>query len=214
MFFGGANIIMTKKELLYEFCQTGEARGCKSIAQLEQRFSRWMRRNNISLVNRGKNYFENNFYASANYTKKILEQDRDLLYAFGLNESHLVTSRPEYRDNTGEGYSFLGQLKHYGNQVHNRGQDGEYRKSGKVSLNLGGFFKVIVGIIIVVLLYKAVGDDVWSFLTSGAIFRVICFAIAAFVSYKILRSKNMGWPLPVKLVVLFVIWLVLLKYDF
>ncbi len=205
---------MNKTQLLYEFSRTPGARNCKSIADLEQRFSTWMRRNNITLVTRGKNYFDNDFYASANYTMKLLKNDRNLLYSFGLNESHLVTSRPEYRDNTKDGYSLAGQFKHYGNQIHNRGQNGEYRKSGKNPISFGGSGKVIVAIIILVLVYLLVGDTIWNIITSGAIFKLICFAIAAFVSYKILRSKDMGWPLPIKLIVLFVIWLVLIKYDF
>ena len=205
---------MNKTDLLYEFSRTPGARKCKSIADLEQRFSKWLRRNNISLGTPGKSYFENDFYASANYTMKILKSNPDLLYSFGLNESHLVTSRPEYRDNTKDGYSLAGQFKNYGNQIHNRRQNGEYRKSGKNPISFGGSGKVILAIVILVLIYKLVGDTVWSFITSGALFRLICFSIAAFVSYKILKSKNMGWPLPIKLVVLFVIWLVLTKYDF
>ena len=205
---------MNKIQLLYEFSRTPGARNCKSIADLEQRFSTWMRRNNITLVTRGKNYFDNDFYASANYTMKLLKNDRNLLYSFGLNESHLVTSKPEYRDNTKDGYSLAGQFKHYGNQIHNRGQNGEYRKSGKNPISFGGSGKVIVAIIILVLVYLLVGDTIWNIITSGAIFKLICFAIAAFVSYKILRSKDMGWLLPIKLIVLFVIWLVLIKYDF
>ncbi len=205
---------MNKTQLLYEFSRTGSARNCKSIADLEQRFSTWMRRNNISLVTRGKDYFQNEFYASANYTLTILQKNRDLLYSFGLNESHLVKSRPEYRDNIKDGYSLRGQFKHYGNQVHNRGQDGEYRKNGIRGFLKGGSGNVILAAIILVPVYTLVGDKIWAVITSGAIFRLICFAIAAFASYKILRSKNMGWPLPVKLVVLFVIWLVLTNYDF
>ncbi len=205
---------MNKTELLYQFSRTPSARNCKSIADLEERFSTWLRRNNITLITRGKDYFENNFYSSANYTMKLLKKDRNLLYAFGLDESHLVVSRPDYRDNLDEGYSLGGQFKFYANQVHNRRQDGEYRKSGKNPIAFGASGKVILAIIILVVVYMLVGDTVWEAITSGAIFKLICFGIAGFASYKVLRSKKMGWPLPVKLIVLFVVWLALLNYDF
>lgn len=206
---------MNKKQLLYEFSRTPGARRCKDVADLEQKFSAWLRRNNISLSNRtGKGYSENDFYGSANYTVSILKQDKNLLYAFGLNESHLVHQKPEYRDNLKDGYSLGGQFKYYANQVHNRGQDGNYRKNGVGGFLKGGTGKVILAIIIVAVLYSLVGDTVWSFITSGAIFKLICFAIGVLASIGILRAKNMGWPLPIKLVVIIVVWVVLLNYDF
>ncbi len=204
-----------KEQLLIEFSQTGLARRCKNVADLEQRFSRWLRQNNIQLRNRQNgNYRDNNFYGSANYTVDILRQNKNLLYSFGLNESHLVRQKPDYRDNTKEPYSLLGQFKHYGNQIHNRGQDPNIRKNGLKGLFNAGTGKVILAIIIIAVLYSLVGDTVWSFITSGAIFKLICFAIGALASIGILRAKNMGWPLPIKLVVIIVIWVVLVNYDF
>ena len=205
---------VSKKQLLYEFSQTGQARNCKSIADLEERFSKWMRRNNINLESHGRSYYQNDFYSSADYTMTILAKDRNLLYSFGLNEKHLVKSKPEYRDNLKDGYSLKGQFKFYANQAHNRTQNGEYRKNGKAGFSGSGTFKVILVIIAIVVLYSLVGDTVWNMITSGAIFKFICFAIAGVASIGILRSKNMGWPLPIKLVVLFAIWVVLVNYDF
>ncbi len=206
---------MNKQDLLYEFSRTPGARRCKDIADLEQKFSAWVRRNNIALRSRnGKDYRETGFYDSANYTVSILKKDKNLLYTFGLNESHLVHQKPDYRDNTKDGYSLLGQFKHYGNQVHNRGQDGNYRKNGVGGFLKGGTGKVILAIIIVAVLYSLVGDTVWGIITSGAIFKLICFAIGVLASIGILRAKNMGWPLPIKLIVIVVIWVVLLNYNF
>lgn len=204
----------SKKSLLYEFSQTREAQGCRSIGELEERFSRWLRRNNISLMSHGRDYFENNFYSSANYTLKLLRDDPNLLYSFGLDESHLVKVKPDYRDNIKDGYSLRGQFQYYGNRAHNRTQDGEYRKNGTTGFFKGGVGKVILAIVVVVLLYKLVGDTVWNLLTDGAIFKFICMAIAAVVTYAIFRAKNMGWPFGIKLVVVIVIWVVLFNYDF
>lgn len=206
---------MNKKQLLIEFSRTPGAGRCKDVAHLEEKFSAWIRRNNIALRSQnGKDYRETEFYSSVNYTVRLLSQDRNLLYAFGLNESHLVHYKPEYRDNIKDGYSLLGQFKHYGNQVHNRRQDPNIRKNG-----LAGFFKsstgvVILAIVAIAVLYKLVGPTVWGFITSGAMFKLICFALGALASFGILRSKKMGWPLPIKLIVLAVIWVVLLNYDF
>lgn len=199
-----------KEQLLIEFSKTGLARRCKNVSDLEQRFSRWMHQNDIYL----RNYDQNDFYGSANFTVNILRKNKNLLYSFGLNESHLVRQRPEYRDNTKEPYSLLGQFKHYGNQVHNRGQDGNYRKHGAKGLLSAGTGKVILAVVIIAVLYSLLGDTVWNFITSGAIFKLICFAIGSLASIGILRSKNMGWPLPIKLVVIIVIWVVLVNYDF
>ena len=68
-------------------------------------------------------------------------------------------------------------------------------------------FTVIL-VIALVLLYQLVGPAIYSFLMSGALFRIICLVIAVATSIGILKG-NIGWPIGVKLVVIIVIWTVL-----
>lgn len=75
-----------------------------------------------------------------------------------------------------------------------------------------GFAALVIGILALVALYKSVGPGLYAALMSGALFQLLLYPIALAVSVGILRAKNMGWPLPVKLVVIGVIWLVITNY--
>lgn len=68
-------------------------------------------------------------------------------------------------------------------------------------------FAVIL-IIALVLLYSVVGPAIYSFLMSGALFRIICLVIGVAASIGILKG-NLGWPIGIKLAVIVVIWVVL-----
>lgn len=112
-----------------------------------------------------------------------------------------------------EGYSLKGQFRSYIDGIKKAG------KGSGESFSLSQFFKspagiLIIGIVVLVLIYKLLGPTVYALITSGAIFRIICFAIGGLVSFGILKSKNMGWPIYIKALVLFAIWVVLLNYDF
>ena len=246
-----------KEDFLYEFAGTGLANNCRSVEDLERRFYNWMKRSNYRLVSFGKDYFNNEFSYSVDYTKKILDNDPQLASYFGLaggysygspqggyggssngygssygnnygtnygtgrgssggtkkrtssgtgrgRKSSGYSNGGGYNDN--EGYSLKGMFNHYKNQFGSSGGS----SGGGISV-FGGF---IIAVVVLVLIYKILGPAVYAFITSGAIFKLICFAIGGFASYKILTSKNMGWPIYIKLGVLFVIWLVLLNYDF
>lgn len=220
----------TKADYLYEFARTGEARNCSDAEEVERRFKAWVRRNNINIQAHGRNYLDNKLESGVDYTKSIIRKDPNLMRAFGLDynnnrganrgngpaprsNNRSYGSSRGYSNNSHEeeeGYSFGGMLRHYTNQAKSRSNGG----AGFGAFFSGGVGKVILAIFAVVLLYKLVGDTVWEFLTSGAIFKVICMAIGALVSYAIFRAKNMGWPFGVKLVVVIVIWVVLFNYDF
>lgn len=75
-----------------------------------------------------------------------------------------------------------------------------------------GFAALVIGVLALVALYKSVGPGLYTALMSGALFQLLLYPIAIAVSVGILRAKNMGWPLPVKLVVIGVIWLVITNY--
>lgn len=67
---------------------------------------------------------------------------------------------------------------------------------------------VVILVIGLVLLYSIVGPAIYSFLMSGALFKILCLLIGAAAVVGILKA-DMGWPIGVKLVVIVVIWLVL-----
>ncbi len=240
---------MSKKSLLIEFCNSPESRGCRSIEELESRFYNWMVDNNKRLVTFGKDYFNNEFENSVDYTIDLLEKDPSLLRYFGFNYNDLERSKinigyyerkgsrgrsggstAQGRSRTGtqksqnrgtsrksasqdEGYSFMGQLRSYADGIKSQGRG----KGG--SFSLSEFIKSPLGILIAIALiftfiYIVFGEAIYSFITSGAIFKVICFAIAGLASFGIIRSKNLGWPIYIKALVLFAVWVVLLNYDF
>jgi len=67
---------------------------------------------------------------------------------------------------------------------------------------------VVLLVIGLVLLYSIVGPAVYSFLMSGALFKIICLVIAGAAVIGIIRA-DLGWPIGVKIVVIAVIWLVI-----
>ena len=253
-----------KEDYLYEFASTGLGNNCRSVEDLEQRFYNWMCRNDYRLVSYGRDYRDNKFEKSVEYTMGIFEKDPHLASLFGLNggsyggnsyggsyggqwtpnnntsgygygnsygnsygngygggrkktssgsaRSGAGRSRQNTRGysnnrgyNNNDGYSLKGMFNFYKDKATGKGQG----TSGVSPIGMLLIFAVVI-----VLIYKILGPAVYSFLTSGVPFKLICFAIGGFLSYKMLRSKNMGWPLPIKLIALFVIWVVLLNYDF
>ena len=77
------------------------------------------------------------------------------------------------------------------------------------SINWPGGIKFVVLLVIgLVLLYSVVGPAVYSFLMSGALFKIICLVIAGAAVIGIIRA-DLGWPIGVKIAVIAVIWLVL-----
>lgn len=244
----------SKEDYLYEFASTGLGNNCSSVEDLERRFYNWMVRNDYRLVKFGKDYRNNQFEKSVDYTAGVLEKDPHLASLFGLSggfyrapsgnsyggsyggqwtpngRSYGGTQRGSGagygrggsarqrtsggRKNTGarsgggysdsEGYSLKGMFNHYKNRAKGNTQSGGISPIGML----------LIFAVAITLIYKILGPAVYSFLTSGIPFKLICFAIGGFLSYKMLRSKNMGWPLPVKLLVLFAIWVTLLNYDF
>jgi len=67
---------------------------------------------------------------------------------------------------------------------------------------------VVLLVIGLVLLYSIVGPAVYSFLMSGALFKIICLVIAGAAVIGILKA-DLGWPIGIKIVVILVIWLVI-----
>ncbi len=257
----------SKEDYLYEFAETGLGNNCRSIEDLERRFYNWMTNNNYRLVTFGKDYRNNKFEKSVEYTEGIFDRDPYLASLFGLGGGSYGGGsyggqRNSYGTSGGYGNGYGNSYGNgYGNSYGNgyggnrkktgtssgRGNYGRSRQTNKRGYsNSGGYndnegyslkgmfnyYKnqatgksrgssgaspvgmILIIAVVLVLIYKIVGPSVYSFLTSGAPFRLICFAIGGFISYKMLRSKNMGWPLPIKLIALFAIWVVLLNYDF
>ena len=64
-----------------------------------------------------------------------------------------------------------------------------------------------------IILYALLFDTVYNFIMSGAIFKIILIGLCCLITFGILKSKNMGWPLPIKLVVIFVFWLGVWTYK-
>lgn len=219
-------------------------RSCRTVEELENCFSNWMIANNKRLVTFGRDYFDNGFEGSVDYTVDLFEQDPRLMYLFGFDFSDLEAtkrrtgyyerkssnrsgsrgssnSRRGTRTNSNrnqsygndEGYSLGGQFKSYLDGLKSMGGG-----SGK-SFSLSEFIKSPLGVLIALALvftfiYMVFGEAIYSFITSGAIFKVICFVIAGFASFGIIKSKNLGWPIYIKALVLFAVWVVLLNYDF
>ena len=202
-----------KKSYLEEFSQATGGRRFKSVADLEQSFNRWMNSMGYDFETYGKKFSESDFYQGADYTMSLLKKDRGLMLRFGLTEDKLVKSRPDFRDITDKPYSFLNQLKHYGNQGHNYRQRSDVRKKGAKAAVNGFSGKIVLIALVCVALYMLLGDTVYDFITSGAVFKVILIGLCALMTVGILKSKKMGWPLPIKLVVIFVFWLVILNYN-
>lgn len=203
----------SKKSYLEEFSETIGWKKFKSVADLEQSFNGWMRSMNYDFQTYGKNFSDSEFYAGADYTMSLLKKDKELMRKFGLSEEDLVKSKPDFRDVTDKPYSLLNQFKHYGNQGHNYRQRSDVRKKGnKIALNgfSGNIFLIAIALILIYVLF---GDTIYNFIMGGAIFKVILIGLSGFISFRVLKSKNMGWPLPIKLIVLFVIWLVVLNYN-
>jgi len=202
-----------KKSYLEEFSNTIGRRKFKSVPDLEQAFNTWMRSMNYDFTTFGKKFSESDFYEGADYTVTILKKDKYLMRKFGLTEDALVRSRPDYRDVTDKPYSFWNQLKHYSNQGHNYRQRSDVRKKGhKAAFNTfgGGVFLFAIALVV---LYVLLGDTIYNFMMQGAFFKLILIGISALITFRVLKSKKMGWPLPIKLIVLFVIWLVVLNYN-
>ena len=72
----------------------------------------------------------------------------------------------------------------------------------------GGIKFVVLLVIGLVLLYSVVGPAVYSFLMSGALFKILCLVIAGAAVIGIIKA-DLGWPIGVKIAVIAVIWLVL-----
>lgn len=266
---------MSKKSLLIEFARSTGGMQFRTVEELERGFSNWLQSSGRRLVTFGRDYFDNEFEGSVDYTIDLFEKDPGLMDYFGFDYSDLEDtkyrtgyyerkhsrssgsrstgnqrnsygySEDDYynqrgstgnrRSGTGgrsgsgsqrggstgrkkssssyDGYSLSGQFKSYLDGIKDAGRG----RGG--SFSLSQFFKSPVGIVIIaivalVLIYKILGPAVYSFITSGAIFRVICFVLGGLATFGIVKSKNMGWPIYIKAIVIFVIWLVLLKYDF
>lgn len=202
-----------KKSYLEEFSRATGGRRFKSVADLEQAFNRWMNSMGYDFETYGKKFSESDFYQGADYTMSLLKKDRDLMMRFGLSEDKLVRSRPDFRDVTDKPYSLLNQFKHYGNQGHNYRQRGDVRKKGVKAAANGFSGKIVLIALICIALYMLLGDTVYDFITSGAVFKIILIGLCCLMTVGILKSKKMGWPLPIKLVVIFVFWLVILNYN-
>jgi len=202
-----------KKSYLEEFSQATGGRRFKSVADLEQAFNRWMNSMGYDFEAYGKKFSENDFYDGADYTMSLLKKDRDLMMRFGLTEDKMVRSRPDFRDVTDKPYSLSNQFKHYGNQGHNYRQRGDVRKKGVKGAANGFSGKIVLIALICIGLYSLLGDTVYDFITSGAIFKIILIGLCGLMTIGILKSKKMGWPLPIKLIVIFVFWLVILNYN-
>ena len=203
----------SKKSYLEEYSETLGWRKFKSVADLEQGFNSWMRSMGYDFQTYGKNFSDSGFYEGADYTMSLLKKDKDLMRKFGLSEEDLVKSKPDFRDVTDKPYSLLNQFKHYGNQGHNFRQRGDIRKKGLKGAANGFSGKIILIAIACIILYALLGDTVYNFIMSGAIFKIILIGLCSLITFGILKSKNMGWPLPIKLVVIFVFWLVVLNYN-
>ena len=83
-----------------------------------------------------------------------------------------------------------------------------------------GFFRdvklkpllIVVAVIAgLVFLYEALGPAAYAIVMNGGLAKLLFFVFALAATIGILKSKNMGWPIGVKLVVIGVFWLVLLK---
>lgn len=71
---------------------------------------------------------------------------------------------------------------------------------------------IVVGIILaLIFLYKALGPAAYAIVMNGGLTKLLFFVFALAATIGILKSKNMGWPIGVKLVVIAVFWLVVLK---
>lgn len=83
-----------------------------------------------------------------------------------------------------------------------------------------GFFRgvkpkpvlIAIGIVVALtLLYKVLGPAAYAAVMNGGLAKLLFFVFVLAATIGILKSKNMGWPIGVKLVVIAVFWLVLLK---
>ena len=83
-----------------------------------------------------------------------------------------------------------------------------------------GFFRdvklkpllIVVAVIAgLVFLYEALGPAAYAIVMNGGLAKLLFFVFALAATIGILKSKNMGWPIGVKLVVIAVFWLVLVK---
>lgn len=83
-----------------------------------------------------------------------------------------------------------------------------------------GFFRdvklkpllIVVAVIAgLVFLYEALGPAAYAIVMNGGLAKLLFFVFALAATIGILKSKNMGWPIGIKLVVIGVFWLVLLK---
>lgn len=83
-----------------------------------------------------------------------------------------------------------------------------------------GFFRnvrlkpllIVVAVIAgLVFLYETLGPAAYAAVMNGGLTKLLFFVFTLAASIGILKSKNMGWPIGVKLVVIGVFWLVLLK---
>ena len=259
---------MSKKSLLIEFARSTGGSQFRTVEDLERSFSQWLQGSGRRLVTFGRDYFDNEFEGSVDYTVDLFEKDPELMSYFGFGYDDLEDTKyrtgyyerkhsrssgnrrasnqrnnygydeDDYygqrsgsgnrRSSTGgksgssgrkkssnyyDSYSLSGQFKSYLDGIKNAGRG----RGG--SFSFSQFFKSPIGIAIIaivalVLIYKILGPAIYNFITSGAIFRVICFVLGGLATFGIVKSKNMGWPIYIKAIVIFVIWIVLLNYDF
>lgn len=216
-----------KDKALSEFLNSQEGAQYRNAedwdVQAEHSFWSFLDRKGYSVRGRdGKRIQDHEASHSADYTRSIWQ---DLTGRSGGSRGASRRSSGTYAEDEdfsrrGGGYHVLG---HFGLPSLGGSRSGGGRRSGRGGCDGDGYGggsyggrRSIPGPLLValavlglcLLIYLLLGAAIYDYLMGGAFFGIVVLILCGCITVGVLRSKKMGWPIGVKLVVLAVIWLV------
>lgn len=212
-----------KEEALREFAKSEDGKKLKRQTndklEFEEGFREYVKKQDWYIGAYGKESKDNNLEGSANYTRKLAEK---LGYSFyDDNEDYededcadSISNKSNYSSNkqsSGLFDSLRERISNAGNTYTSKSKT--YSRKGKDfnfgSLDKGPLFWAIVLIIGLIAFYLLFGATIYDFIIGIKLKKVISWIFAVLATIGILRGKNMGWPIYIKIIAIFVIWLVM-----
>lgn len=209
---------MKKEDALREFAKSEEGKKLKRQTndkyEFEKGFRKYVDKQGWYIGSFGKQSKDNNLEGSVNYTRDLAEK---LGYSFYDDNEDYEESTPNSSDysNNKSTIGLLGSLRDRLSNAENTyvPRSKSYSRNGN-RFDFGSFvgsplFWAIVIIIGLIFFYQMFGATVYDFIIGIKLKRVISWVFAILATIGIIRGKNMGWPIYIKIGVIFVIWLVM-----